>query len=228
MSSPPSASKPAADGDLAQNSGAHNVPEYGWARSAPPHTANYLSSAINESLSDVKPETRILDIGCGNGFFIGPVSTKCSVTGIDPSVEGIDYARSAYPDGRWERLAAVPEILDLLETDPFDYVVSVEVIEHVYLPRLWAQACYNALRPGGKLICTTPYHGYLKNLTLSLTNAWDAHIDPLWDGGHIKFWSRKTLSRLLTEAGFTDIGFSGRGRLPWLWKSMVLTARKPS
>lgn len=167
-------------------------------------------------------------MGCGNGFFIGSLSDQCRIVGIDPSEEGIESARAQYPKARWERIAAVPEILELLGSKPFDYVLSVEVVEHVYLPRLWAQACFNALRPGGKMICTTPYHGYLKNLTLSLTDSWDAHIDPLWDGGHIKFWSKKTLTRLLTEAGFIDVSFAGRGRLPWLWKSMVLTAQKPS
>src|SRR5262249_37524354 len=78
----------------------------------------------------------------------------------------------------------------------------------------------------GHLIISTPYHGYLKNLFLALTNSWDAHLSPFWDGGHIKFWSYKTLSRLLNESGFRIVRFIGAGRLPFLWKSMIVVAQK--
>jgi 2-polyprenyl-3-methyl-5-hydroxy-6-metoxy-1,4-benzoquinol methylase len=101
------------------------------------------------------------------------------------------------------------------------------VVEHLYAPREWARGCFAALKPGGHLICTTPYHGYFKNLVLSLLGRWDSHANPLWDGGHIKLWSRRTLSALLTEAGFTNLEFRGAGRVPGLWMTMVVKAEKP-
>ena len=73
---------------------------------------------------------------------------------------------------------------------------------------------------------TTPHHGYLKNLAISLVNGWDRHADPLWDGGHIKLFSRKTITRLLEEGGFRATRFGGVGRVPRLWKSMVVVAVK--
>ena len=108
----------------------------------------------------------------------------------------------------------------------FDAVVSTEVIEHLFSPHLLPLFAAGTLDKGGYLILTTPYHGYLKNLVLALLDGWDTHLTPLWHGGHIKFWSRKTLTRLLSENGFEVVGFSGVGRLPYLWKSMVLVARK--
>lgn len=78
------------------------------------------------------------------------------------------------------------------------------------------------------MILTTPYHGYLKNLILSIFNKWDFHLNPLWHGGHIKFWSRGTLAQLLREAGFEVVGFHGVGRLPYIWKSMILISKKRS
>jgi hypothetical protein len=82
------------------------------------------------------------------------------------------------------------------------------------------------LKPGGHLILSTPYNGYMKNLAISVLNGWDRHINPLWDGGHIKFWSKATLSTLLQEEGFTVERFLGAGRLPWFWKSMILMAKR--
>jgi hypothetical protein len=77
-------------------------------------------------------------------------------------------------------------------------------------------------------VVSTPYHGYLKNLAVSLAGKWDTHADPLWDCGHIKLWSRKTLARLLTEAGFVDLRFRGAGRVPYMWMSMIMSADRPS
>ena len=54
----------------------------------------------------------------------------------------------------------------------------------------------------------------------------DSHFTALWDGGHIKFWSRRTLSLLLDECGFQIIDFEGAGRVPFLWKSMIVVATK--
>jgi 2-polyprenyl-6-hydroxyphenyl methylase/3-demethylubiquinone-9 3-methyltransferase len=73
---------------------------------------------------------------------------------------------------------------------------------------------------------STPYHGYFKNLALAISNKLDDHFTALWHGGHIKFWSRRTLTKLLTDNGFRVVGFSGIGRAPFLWKSMVIVARK--
>src|SRR2546430_2960792 len=46
-------------------------------------------------------------------------------------------------------------------------------------------------------------------------------------GGHIKLWSHKTLSQLLKEGGFRLVRFIGAGRIPLLWKSMIMVAQKP-
>jgi 2-polyprenyl-6-hydroxyphenyl methylase/3-demethylubiquinone-9 3-methyltransferase len=147
---------------------------------------------------------------------------------VDVSREGIEHARRHYPRARFERIAADTGLLEQLAGEaPFDIVVSTEVVEHLYDPGAWARTCLGALRPGGVLVCSTPYHGYLKNLALALTNGWDHHLNPLWFGGHIKFFSARSLARLLREAGFTDTCFCGAGRLPGLWKSMVMRAQRP-
>ena len=135
-------------------------------------------------------------------------------------------------------MAAFPEIhcdaIDLTKPlSPFpligrcDAVISTEVIEHVFLPRIFARHCYDLLKPDGLLILSTPYHGYLKNLPLAICGKLDRHFTALWDYGHVKFWSRQTLSQLLREVGFQVTEFKGAGRVPYLWKSMVVVATKP-
>jgi SAM-dependent methyltransferase len=111
--------------------------------------------------------------------------------------------------------------------DRVDCVISLEVVEHLFYPAKLFEQSYRLLRSGGYFILTTPYHGYLKNLALSLVNAWDRHFGVHWDGGHIKFFSRRTLECMAAKPGFVRVGFLGIGRLPYLWKTMMLTLRKP-
>jgi len=177
---------------------------------------------------ELKQGTRVLDVGCGNGFTAGQFLKRgCAVVGVDLGESGIAIARQTYPTGRFEVLPADEKVLQNLNEKPFDLIVSTEVVEHLYAPRPYVQGCYAALKPGGRFICTTPYHGYLKNLVIALGNHWDRHANPLWDGGHIKLWSKKTLTLLLAEIGFTNLRFRGAGRLPWMWMTMVVSGEKP-
>ena len=192
------------------------------------HMHRHFMPKVFELCGPIDARTRVLDVGCGNGFTCGEFAKRgCQVVGVDMSQSGIELARKAFPKCRFEVASASADLLELLGAEPFDIVISTEVVEHLYDPRAYARTCFKALRGGGRFICTTPYHGYLKNVAISLAGKWDSHADPLWDCGHIKFWSRATLTRLLTEAGFQHFRFRGAGRLPYFWMTMVMSADKP-
>jgi 2-polyprenyl-3-methyl-5-hydroxy-6-metoxy-1,4-benzoquinol methylase len=191
-------------------------------------TSRYLLGPLLRLAGPLRPGTRVLDAGCGNGFYAAQFLARgCVVVGVDLGEAGIAHARKTYPQGRFELAEVDPTLLPRLGEDPFDLVISTEVIEHLYQPKAFVAGCFAALKPGGRFVCTTPYHGYLKNLALAATNKFDLHVNPLQDGGHIKFWSRRTLSVLLTQAGFRKIRFAGAGRVPGLWKSMVMAGERP-
>lgn len=186
-------------------------------------------AAIDADLSrrtSPRPDYRIIDVGCGNGTLLSKLRRMATtVAGCEPSPDGVKFARASLgEDVRVECLSGYDD-LSAAFGGGWDVVVSTEVIEHLYDPRLFVRRVRDLLRPSGLLILTTPYHGYLKNLALAITNSWDAHLTPLWDGGHIKFWSFRTLRALLSEFGFSGFQFQGCGRLPWLWKSMLVTCR---
>ena len=105
-------------------------------------------------------------------------------------------------------------------------MIAVEVVEHLYYPKQLFDLSYRLLKSGGHLIVSTPYHGYLKNLAISLVNGWDRHFRVEWDGGHIKFFSKRTLEAMACERGFRNPRFVGAGRIPGLWKSMIMTVEK--
>jgi 2-polyprenyl-3-methyl-5-hydroxy-6-metoxy-1,4-benzoquinol methylase len=165
-------------------------------------------------------------LGCGNGSGAAMLARAgWNVTGVDPSVEGISLANKMYPDLALHLGSAYDDLAAKYGRYPVS--ISLEVVEHVYDPRKYACTLYGLLAAGGVAIISTPYHGYWKNLALAITGKTDAHYTALWDNGHIKFWSIKTLTSLLEEAGFEDIHFLRVGRIPLLAKSMVAIARKP-
>jgi 2-polyprenyl-3-methyl-5-hydroxy-6-metoxy-1,4-benzoquinol methylase len=143
--------------------------EYSFAREGGDHTIAYLSRPVFELAGGIGRETRVLDVGCGNGYWAGLFLERgCTVVGIDLSASGIEIARRAHPRGRFELLPADDQLLERLGEKPFDLLLSTEVLEHLYSPRSYASGCFEALRPGGRIVCTTPYHGYLKNLAISM------------------------------------------------------------
>lgn len=202
--------------------------DFSFADAEPIHMHRFILPRLMELCGPLTKTTRVLDIGCGNGYIAGQFAAQgCQVVGIDLGQKGIEIARKTYPGTRFEIMAADSHVLKNLDEEPFDLVISTELIEHLYAPKAFVNGAYIALKEGGRFVCSTPYHGYLKNLALSLFNKWDTHADPLWDGGHIKLWSRHTLNRLLSETGFENLQFRGAGRLPWLWMTMLISGDKP-
>jgi len=208
---------------------AESYVDFGWSSGEFCESAKYVDPQVFDLAGDlVRADARVLDMGCGNGALAGAFLKRgCYVVGVDLSAEGIAIARRMHPEGRFEQIAVDREILQDLGEEPFDLVVSTEVIEHLYAPQNYLIACREALRPGGRCVISTPYHGYLKNVMISVGGKFDFHVHPNRQGGHIKFWSRKTLTTELQEAGFTNIRFRGAGRLPLLWKSMVMSGDRP-
>ena len=191
-----------------------------------PHTERYLWGHVI-SLCKAFDAHRIVDIGCGNGALCRELASRgYEVVGCEPSAESFHLAERGVPGLVFHRLG-VDDDASVIGNENFDVAVATEVIAHLVTPFNLPRFAKRLLRPGGHLIISTPYHGYLKNLILSLANKWDSHLSPFWDGGHIKFWSYKTLSRLLNESGFRIVRFIGAGRLPFLWKSMIVVAQKP-
>jgi 2-polyprenyl-3-methyl-5-hydroxy-6-metoxy-1,4-benzoquinol methylase len=169
---------------------------------------------------------RVLDLGCGNGALTNQLAQSgFDMTGVDASESGIRIARRRSPG---------VELVHAWLEDPlpkdlwgcFDTVVSIEVIEHLFAPRVVLERAREALQTGGRLLLSTPYHAYLKNLALAFAGRFDRHCDPLSDGGHIKFFSKATLSELLRSESFMPLRVARVGRrIAPLAKSMLIEAQ---
>jgi 2-polyprenyl-3-methyl-5-hydroxy-6-metoxy-1,4-benzoquinol methylase len=100
---------------------------------------------------------RVLDVGCGPGTLLGILGDDHLSVGTDVSQQQIEYARQVYGSAHRSFFDCTPSQLpDDLE--PFDAITAVELIEHLS-PDLVEDTIRQAterLRPGGKLVLTTP------------------------------------------------------------------------
>ena len=219
-------SQESADRDLAASAPA--IPQTAYPSAEPSWPNRYIWPVVLGILEENPTTSRqVFEIGSGNGATANMLASRgYRVTGIDPAVEGVEIARRSFPNATFHLGTAYDDLAGTYGTFPI--VISLEVIEHCFSIKAYLETMFRLIEPGGLGIVSTPFHGYWKNLALSLADKWDTHHDPLWEGGHIKFFSEKTLTRALENAGFTNIGFRRAGRIPVVAKSTIAVFRRPA
>jgi SAM-dependent methyltransferase len=168
---------------------------------------NLAFSAITEdrfqtllsSFEDYRQTGRVLDVGCGAGHFLKVA---------------IDRGWSAYgteiAGGAFEQLSSLGVNLFCGELQAanymdgfFDVVYCSEVLEHLLDPVALLRESYRILRAGGFLYLTTPNYNSLSRRLLG--SNWR-----VIGKEHICYFTPKTLSRALVEAGFAKVKVSSR------------------
>jgi ubiquinone/menaquinone biosynthesis C-methylase UbiE len=109
------------------------------------------------ALSGARPGDRVLDVGCGTGYFTRmlaeAVAPGGTALGIDPSPEVIALARHSTRQPSCTFAEGIAEALDT-EDESYDVVVSSLVLHHLpetLRPRAIGEM-YRVLRPGGRLL----------------------------------------------------------------------------
>jgi len=141
------------------------------------------------------PKGKLLEVGCGYGFFLEAAKgTPFDVEGIDVSRAAVAYAKK---HGGKARVLSIKS--NSYPKNSFEVVVAFQLIEHLRNPATFFRTVYGVIKPGGMVLFTTPNEGgYLRML-----------LGKQWMGfrhrEHLYFFSPKTITVLLTRAGFTDI-----------------------
>ncbi len=166
---------------------------------------------------------RFLDMGCGEGNLVAQaLELGYEATGIDISEEAVSRAKQRHPEATFVA-QSVEQRPWPVTSQSLDLVASFEVIEHLLQPAELIRGSHDVLRKGGYLAITTPYHGLLKNVALSVL-AFDKHFAV--EGDHIRFFSDAALRRLLVNNGFKVLKIEHFGRFPGVWAVVFVWAQK--
>ena len=169
-------------------------------------------------------QCRILDYGCGKGKILSEIR-KINPQAILYGADISDIARKAAK--KFVPSATIVSIDENQSTrllsHSFDFVLSLDVIEHIYDTEKVFREFNRLIKPGGSLLLSTPYHGVIKNIIIALIG-FDIVFDP--KSPHIRFYTKKSLVNLLVEHGFIIEKFGYFGRPPFIWKGMFSVAIK--
>jgi SAM-dependent methyltransferase len=166
------------------------------------------------ALSHISASDRVLDLGSGAGGLTSDLhSAAASVVGVDVAEAALQRARTRHPELSFLR-AEIDGRLPL-EDNSFDVVWSSEVIEHVADTARWMSEVRRVLRPGGRLLLTTPSHGRLRLAVGGL----ERYSEPLCD--HLHLYTARSLRDLLTDFDFDQVEVRGAGGWP-LWRRLLL------
>ena len=117
-----------------------------------PLRANYIKEKVSIE------NKRILDVGCGGGLLSEALfDFGANVTGIDAAGPGIEVAKIHADNGSKEISYFEKTAEDLLEdeSESFDIVTCLEVLEHVPDPCSLVNTCVKLLKPNGHLFLST-------------------------------------------------------------------------
>lgn len=127
---------------------------------------------------------RILDAGCGTGGMLAHLGPCSSVVGVDLERLALTYARQ-----RGDQKLLQASALELpFQSDSFDTVYSLDVLEHLDDDHLGIRELKRVCRPGGTIFVTVPAFGFL----------WSRH-DVV--NQHRRRYRAPELRRLVQEAG---------------------------
>lgn len=159
---------------------------------------------------------KILEIGCSTGYFSYLLSSNKDrkIVGIDTLINSIEIANDLFGSDNLTYLHMDGEKLEFND-NKFDYVILMELLEHVESPYNLLKKIYGLLKPGGKIIISTPNSTSIKEIfdTLSLPFQKKPFYDRVnneekWTGGsddHIYIWDIVKLYRLLNRVGFNYV-----------------------
>lgn len=152
----------------------------------------------------LKPESKILEIGCGNGLVMWQMEKILNVVpdGCDLNVQALEAMMPV--SGKVYQY-------DIFDLNPelgghFDIVMMLDVLEHIDDDRIFLQTAMKYLKPGGLMVVGVPAHP-------QLFSKYDRLV------GHIRRYEREELMKLFHVTGLqdTEVCFWGFSMLPMLW-----------
>ena len=207
------------------------------------HSKGWPRNRTEAILAHAGSGLSVLDVGCGNGQLLYQLRGRFErLMGLEYSAHRLEQARVNLDGLSFTLERGSAEAMTNFADESIDCVVSADTIEHV--PDVYAASAelHRVLKPGGRLVINTPNVAFAKKRLLLMLGRFPSTSQPneglgsdvLFDGGHLHYFTYRSLALLLTRVGFTveqAIGYGSWGRLHHLHPPLTsvgvqLVARK--
>jgi 2-polyprenyl-3-methyl-5-hydroxy-6-metoxy-1,4-benzoquinol methylase len=150
---------------------------------------------------------RVLDLGCSDGQLAQRLRARGHhVTGVDlVARNGVKERVDRFVEADLEH-GVPPEV-----GASFDVVVAADVLEHVRSPERVLEDVRSLLAPGGSLLVSVPNFGHWYPRARVALGRFDYDRRGILDKDHVRFFTRRTFERLVTDAAFRVVRRSGTG-----------------
>ncbi len=167
---------------------------------------------------------RVLDLGCGSGRLLGNIGTRA---GYRAGVE-LSAAAAASAAAVADEVLNVP-LTSALPFTPasFDVVVCADILEHLVEPAAALATATALCRPGGVVVISVPNVANWQARLRLLRGEWRYEPTGLFDGGHLRWLTRRTLLEMVAEAGLMAESCVP-ARLPRLTAQLPAITRLPT
>lgn len=179
----------------------------------------------------VRPDRRLLDLGCGAGRHAYEAARRgAEVVAVDISPTELSTVRDTFAAMRAEGETCREADLTVADATclpfadgSFDRVIASEVLEHVDDDRAAIVELARVLAPGGALAVTVPAW-FPERICWALSDDYHA---PATEGGHVRIYRRRGLDRLVSAAGLTVAGHDRVHALhsPYWWLRCAVGVR---
>ena len=153
------------------------------------------------------PFSSFLDVGCGDGQFMALFEKKAKIAGMDYNKNVLKSAIGG-EDKRFHDLNSSKSWP--CKDGEFEMIFAGEVIEHVVDTEFFLKEAFRVLKPGGRLLLTTPNLASFENRIRLLLGMYPAWL--YWSiqrSGHIRLYTLPTLRKHLKECGFSQVHITG-------------------
>ena len=153
---------------------------------------------------------KILDIGCGGGLISEPMARQGGlVTGIDASEKNIKVAglHAKQSNLKINYLNKSPETME--ETENFDIILNLEIVEHVENVDLYIKSCQKLLKKNGLMFTATLNRTFTSYVKAIIGAEYILRWLPIGTHDWNKFIKPEELEKMLTSQSFKTVDIKG-------------------